>query len=272
MWFVSATSAYCSQQRTGLTWAAVIWPDGGLLCGGLALFAVGWLSFSVCPSMVSKKLESFSSSSSCWCCLVETVAESSFLAKFGKKMSHYIISPLGKYGGVMNTLERKEFGGVWFCSFLLQTAAGAEQLQLQEVSVNVFDLCRFLQNLGAGGWKLRVQREKTELHANTLQGFWGKPKKTCLKKGFPSIRRDKAVSVFLSPHESLLHLLRKQEMGCSPLAQAQSDSFQSFQRSVWKVGHPGWLSSWLLLSFISAAASTGSRWKLPTLLIFTEKA
>lgn len=121
-----ATLSCWSRHLTGLTWAAVIRPDGGLLCGGLALFAVGWLSFSICPSMVSKKSESFSSSSSCWCCLVETAAASSlFLEKFGKKnVSFYNLTSWKGRRRYERFQKKRKKGGVnsiffLVCSFLL---------------------------------------------------------------------------------------------------------------------------------------------------------
>lgn len=55
----------------GHTCAAMGSPDGGLLCGGLALFAVGWLSFSVGSSNPSNSSVSFSSG-----CFGGTVAAS----------------------------------------------------------------------------------------------------------------------------------------------------------------------------------------------------
>lgn len=102
------TSSQWRQQQAALTWPAVIRPDGGLLWGGLALFAVGWLSFAVWPSMVSRKFESFSSSS-CWGCLVKTAAASwLFLKKLRRKIFHDVISPLGEGDSITKPLWRKE--------------------------------------------------------------------------------------------------------------------------------------------------------------------
>lgn len=50
-----------SNTEVDRTCAAAVRPDGGLLCGGLALFAVGWLSFSVVTFIPSNWSGSFSS-------------------------------------------------------------------------------------------------------------------------------------------------------------------------------------------------------------------
>lgn len=50
-----------SVRNSSLTWMAVIKPDGGLLWGGLARFAVGWVSFSVSNTTPSNLSVSFTS-------------------------------------------------------------------------------------------------------------------------------------------------------------------------------------------------------------------
>lgn len=78
--------------------------------------------------------------------------------------------------------------------------------------------------------------ELRELYANTHKGFSGKPEKTCLKKkkSLSAVSTETRQFLFFSAYVGFFFffLLRKQEMGRSPLAQAESDSSQSFQQSV----------------------------------------
>lgn len=75
----------------------------------------------------------------------------------------------------MNAVKRKRDNcGVWFAVSFWQTAAGAEQLQLQEVSVNVLDLCRFSAEPS-------YRRLKTPRSPSFMQTLWrvfqGNPKR-----------------------------------------------------------------------------------------------
>lgn len=149
--------------------------------------------------------------------------------------------------------RRRREGGVnsmsLVCSFLLTSGcrcrANCSFRKFHRLRLTCVGFCRTFKAQEAEASELRERRRRS-FTLTLWRVFEENPRKDTLRKCFPPISRYKAVSVFLSRRESLIFfLLRKQEMGRSRLAPAQSDSFQSFQRSIWKVGHPGCLAACL---------------------------
>lgn len=274
LWAAPAMTSYWRQHQTGQTWAAVIRPDGGLLWGGLALFAVGWFSFAVCPSIVSKKSESFSPSS-CWGCLVKTVAGSLLLLK--KVNMSLIISPdlLEKKKVLWTLAKRKEkkLAPFLVCRFLLTHGCRCRATAASGSFIECVWLVQVSAEPSTGSWRLWAQGPKTELHTNTKKVF-RETQKVVFKKMF-FIHLETRQFLFFSADMSLFFA---QETGNGLLLSSHSGPIWLIpefpaKRLKGRASCPSeWLSVWLLPSFTSTAASTGGgHWKLPPRLIFREK-